>query len=95
MGLGHLSGDLARAEPERLRYRILHAAARITRSGRRARLHLPAGWPWAEALVAAFARMSSLPRWPRSRPDRVGEDQQVAPDASRAARIRPHEEHPA
>jgi len=56
-----LSGDLARAEPKRLRYRLLHVAARITRPGRRARLHLPAGWPWAEALVAAFARLRSLP----------------------------------
>ena len=31
-----LDGDLAKAEPKTLRYRILHAAARLTRSGRRA-----------------------------------------------------------
>lgn len=56
-----LTGDLARAEPKRLRYRLLHVAARITRSGRRVQLHLPAGWPWARELVAAFARLRALP----------------------------------
>lgn len=56
-----LDGDLARAEPKRLRYRLLHMAGRITRSGRRMRLHLPAGWPWASELVAAFRRLRALP----------------------------------
>jgi Transposase DDE domain group 1 len=56
-----LGGELARCEPKRLRYRLLHVAARITRSGRRLRLHLPAHWPWAGALVAAFRRLRGLP----------------------------------
>src|SRR5680860_1533735 len=56
-----LEGDLARAEPKRLRYRLLHVAGRITRSGRRTRLHLPEGWPWAGALVDAFSRLRALP----------------------------------
>ena len=56
-----LDGDLALAEPKRLRYRLLHLAGRITRSGRRIRLHLPARWPWADALVAAFTRLRALP----------------------------------
>ena len=56
-----LTGDLARAEPKRLRYRLLHIAGRITRSGRQIRLHLPERWPWAEALVAAFSRLRALP----------------------------------
>jgi hypothetical protein len=30
-------------------------------SGRRVRLRLPRSWPWAEALVAAFARLRALP----------------------------------
>ena len=55
-----LDGDLARVEPKRLRYRLLHVAGRIT-SGRRVRLHLPAGWPWAGALVGAFRRLGALP----------------------------------
>lgn len=56
-----LEGDLARAEPKRLRYRLLHVAGRITRSGRRIRLHLPARWPWAADLLAAFSRLRALP----------------------------------
>ena len=56
-----LDGDLARCEPKRLRYRLLHVAGRITRSGRRMRLHLPERWPWAGALVAAFARLRAIP----------------------------------
>jgi hypothetical protein len=33
-----LDGDLARAEPKTLRYRLLHVAARITRTARQTRL---------------------------------------------------------
>jgi hypothetical protein len=56
-----LDGELALAEPKRVRQRLLHVAGRIVRSGRRVRLRLPRGWPWAEALVAAFARLRALP----------------------------------
>jgi hypothetical protein len=56
-----LTGELARAEPKRLRYRLLHVAGRITRSGRRIRLHLPARWPWAADLLGAFSRLRALP----------------------------------
>jgi Transposase DDE domain group 1 len=55
-----LDGDLARAEPKRLRYCLLHAAGVIARSGRRNRLRLAAGWPWANELVAAFTRVNDL-----------------------------------
>jgi len=34
-----LDGELARAEPKTLRYRFLHTAARLTRSGRRRHLN--------------------------------------------------------
>jgi Transposase DDE domain group 1 len=57
-----LTGDLARCEPKRLRYRLLHTAGRITRSGNRIRLHIPARWPWATDLIAAFTRLRALPR---------------------------------
>jgi hypothetical protein len=40
-----LDGDLAKAEPKALRYRVLHAAARLTRGGRRRHLKIPASWP--------------------------------------------------
>ena len=49
-----LDGDLARAEPKRLRYCLLHAAGQIARTGRQTRLRLAAHWPWATDLVAAF-----------------------------------------
>jgi hypothetical protein len=56
-----LEDELARAEPKRLRYRLLHQAGRIARSGRRVRLRLERSWPWAQALVAAFERIRALP----------------------------------
>ena len=56
-----LDGELAKAEPKRLRYRLLHVAARLAFSGRRGKLHLPAAWPWTEALKAAFEKLETLP----------------------------------
>ena len=56
-----LSGELAVCEPKRLRYRLLHVAARLAFSGRRAKLRLQAGWPWASELAAAFERLRALP----------------------------------
>jgi len=56
-----LAGELALAEPKRLRQRLFHVAGRICRSGRRTILRLPKSWPWAGALEAAFARLRSLP----------------------------------
>jgi hypothetical protein len=57
-----LDGDLATAEPKKLRYRLLHVAARITRGGRRIRLRIAETWPWATELAAAFTRLTALPR---------------------------------
>jgi DDE family transposase len=56
-----LDGELRRAEPKRLRHRLLHLAGRLVRSSRRTRLRLAYGWPWAEVLVAAFRRLRALP----------------------------------
>jgi hypothetical protein len=56
-----LDGELAKAEPKRLRYRLLHVAGRLAFSGRRAKLHLQDTWPWAEALKTAFERLKALP----------------------------------
>lgn len=56
-----LDGELAKAEPKRLRHRLLHTAGRIVRHGRRTRLRLQNDWPWADALVAAFARLRAIP----------------------------------
>jgi hypothetical protein len=59
-----LDGALAKAEPKTLRYRILHAAARITRGGRRRRLRVQATWPWAADIITAWDRISALPQAP-------------------------------
>ena len=59
-----LDGDLARAEPKTLRYRVLHAAARMVRGGRRRRLKIQATWPWADAITAAWQRIDALPQAP-------------------------------
>jgi hypothetical protein len=56
-----LDGDLARAEPKTLRYRVLHAAARLVRGGRRRRWKFAANWPWAEAITRAWQRICALP----------------------------------
>jgi DDE family transposase len=56
-----LSGELQQAEPKRLRYRLLHVAARLVFHGRRARLRLQHDWPWATELVAAFHTLTALP----------------------------------
>ncbi len=57
-----LSGsELARCEPKRLRYRLLHVAARLTRHARRLILHLPRAWPWQRELLRAFERLRALP----------------------------------
>lgn len=57
----HEGGDLAKAEPKRLRYRLLHTAARLTRGQRRRWLRIPATWPWAEQITAAFTRIAAIP----------------------------------
>ena len=56
-----LDGDLARAEPKTLRYRILHAAARLVRGGRRRTLKIAATWPWAQEIVTAWQRVQAIP----------------------------------
>jgi len=59
-----LDGRLASAEPKTLRYRILHAAARLARGGRRRRLKIDSSWPWAADIVTAWNRISALPQAP-------------------------------
>jgi hypothetical protein len=56
-----LTGELAKAEPKRLRYRLLHVAARLAFHARTATLRLQASWRWAGELAAAFARLKALP----------------------------------
>ena len=56
-----LDGEPAKAEPKKLRYRLLHVAGRLAFHGRRAKLRLQHDWPWAQALAAAFHKLKALP----------------------------------
>jgi hypothetical protein len=56
-----LTGELAMAEPKRLRQRLLHVAAKLVRHGRRTQLKLDREWPWSKALAAAFVRLRAIP----------------------------------
>jgi len=58
---GDTGGALAKAEPKTLRYRLLHVPARLTHGGRRRRLRIPESWPWAKAIVNAFAKIAAIP----------------------------------
>ena len=49
--------ELARCEIAAFRYRILHMAARLTRSGRVTSLRLDKTWTWAKQLALAFTRL--------------------------------------
>jgi hypothetical protein len=55
-----LTGELARAEPKRLRYSTWHTAGRLVATGRRLILRLDAAWPWAADLETAFGRLAAL-----------------------------------
>jgi hypothetical protein len=57
-----LRGDLGTAEPKRLRYRILHTAARLVHGQRRRRLRIPTIWPWAQQITTAYTRIMTIPR---------------------------------
>ena len=52
--------SLADAEPKRLRYCLLHTAARVGRSSRRTTCRLAANWPWTPELVTAFDRVHRI-----------------------------------
>jgi Transposase DDE domain group 1 len=56
-----LDGDLAKAEPKTLRYRLLHAAARLVRGGRRKTLKIAKHWPWADKIVTAWQCVHAIP----------------------------------
>jgi hypothetical protein len=46
--------ELAKAEIETFRYRILHVAAQLVSKARRLELRIDSHWPWATALAAGF-----------------------------------------
>jgi hypothetical protein len=48
---------LARCETAAFRYRVLHVAARLTRTGRQTRLRLDKSWQWAAEIAAGYHRL--------------------------------------
>jgi Transposase DDE domain group 1 len=56
-----VDGDLATAEPKRLRYCLFHTAGQIITTGRRRICRLSATWTWTDELVAAFTRVHTHP----------------------------------
>ena len=56
-----LDGDLAKAEPKRLRWCLLHTAGRLVRTGRQNLCRLPNDWPWTPQLLTAHERIHNLP----------------------------------
>jgi hypothetical protein len=61
-----LDGELTKAEPKPLRYRLLHVAARLTRSARRRRLRIPTSGPGPPNSPPLSP---DLPRYPPRKPD--------------------------
>jgi hypothetical protein len=56
-----LAGELAKATPKTIRYRLLHVAARLVTRARRLHVRLQRTWPWTPALDIAFQRLRALP----------------------------------
>ena len=56
-----LDGELATAEPKRIRQRLLHVAAKLVAHARRTELKLDRDWPWSQVLAAAFGRLRAIP----------------------------------
>jgi hypothetical protein len=55
-----LDAGLTHAEPKKLRYQLLHTAARIVHGQRHTKIKIDASWPWATDLAAAFSRLTEI-----------------------------------
>jgi hypothetical protein len=79
-----LTGELARSEPKRLRYRPLHVAASLSFHARTATLRIQASWPSANELTIAFARLRALPAPPTNTATGTTLSRSPAPRAPRS-----------
>ncbi len=59
--LGLAEHAARRWEPKRLRLRLLSAAGKLTRTGRRTRLHLNKHGTWTQLLLGALQTLQALP----------------------------------
>ncbi|MBG0814277.1 IS1380 family transposase [Planomonospora sp. ID82291] len=57
----HDDAGLARAEPQTLRYCLWHLPARLISHARRRTLKISATWPWKNAFLTCWQRLSTLP----------------------------------
>ncbi len=55
-----LTGDLASANPKRLRWQLWHTPARLIRSGRRNIVRLLDTWPGTPDLLDAYTRINAI-----------------------------------
>jgi hypothetical protein len=56
----HDQPELAHAEPDTLRYRLLHLPAKLAVHARRRVLSIPDTWPWADAFQLCWQRLGQL-----------------------------------
>jgi hypothetical protein len=63
LGLHHIE-DLADAEPDTLRYRLWHLPAKLTSHARHRCLKISRDWPWREAFLTCWNRLTALPPAP-------------------------------
>ena len=87
-----LTGELATAEPKRLRYRLLHIAARLAFHARTATLRLPASWPWAEPARRRLQAPQHAPRASLTLPARTPTTNTCRPAPAKPAR-KPARDH--
>jgi hypothetical protein len=57
----HDQPDLADAEPETLRYRLLHLPATLSSHARQRTLKIASTWPWTDAFILCWQRLNALP----------------------------------
>lgn len=56
-----IDDELSVAEPRRLRFALLHIAARIVHHARRTWLKLDRSWPWTGQFLTVYDRLSTIP----------------------------------
>ncbi|MFG1941336.1 transposase [Nonomuraea sp. NPDC048826] len=57
----HDDTELARAEPQTLRYCLWHLPARLVSHARRRMLKISVTWPWKNAFLICWQRLCALP----------------------------------
>jgi hypothetical protein len=85
-----LTGELARCEPKRLRYRLLHVAGRLTRHARRLRLHPPPRLGLGQRARASIRTPARAPAATVGRGQSRSHTDQAEPPRLRPAANAPH-----